>query len=66
MHQYTLDMVEQQLLQYFPSIQQKGHGLSLYYKDAFVEEVRMDSDGDLQVPISVNDTEGLHKKHEKA
>ena len=49
---YTLDMIEQQLLQYFPSIQQKGYGLSLYYKaDSFVEEVTLKvySDGDLQV-----------------
>lgn len=48
-HLYTLDVVEQQLLQYFPSIQQKGYGLSLYYKDSFVGEVKVESDGDLQV-----------------
>jgi len=48
-HLYTSDMVEQQLLQYFPSIQQKGYGVSLYYKDSFVGEVKVDSDEDLQV-----------------
>ena len=48
-HLYTLDVVEQQLLQYFPSIQQKGYSLSLYYKDLFVGEVKVESDVDLQV-----------------
>jgi len=67
MHQYTLDIVEQQLLQYFPSLQRKGYGLSLYYRDAFVEEVkRVESDLDLQVSILLSqhhEDNGYTKSH---
>ena len=63
-HQYTLRMVEQQLLQYFLSIQQKGYGLSLHYKDPFVGEVKPGGQWWRLIGINFNDTEGLYKRHE--
>ena len=48
-HSYTVATVEEDLLHYFPAIREKGYGLTLFYQDSFVGEVKVESDRDLQV-----------------
>ena len=47
----TLRAVEDEFIRYFPSILEKtpSVGVSMYYKDSFVGEIKLESDRDLQV-----------------